>query len=538
MKSLYYIIPVIIIIFLNSNGFTHSIKESDIIYGKDETDIYLCLSQWDHSLKQDLSDLKIPDKKIKELKDILDDYRRKLIEKEYKEVYCRAGFIRRDFYFILKLKKTAKSRFENIGILLAAGLKPLPPKKPPAVIQKIKLNTFNILIPGDIPPDIRMLYNIGKGYTLKMDITVTGSNLFESQKKEIEDIAAGIRFQTGEEMLRILIDLGKIIVTRNPGIAELKAIIADTDKRLRTAIMESAINLKVEEAVINKLNEDSMDSRIYPDWKVNCSAKSELSTLKPTKECITLCITGGTDSTAYLSIASRTKKILSIIAAISSNEEKLRRELNSSIDNFIHSSEGLISMINKVYTENQINETSTLKNIIYTASSGETQAQNYLYALVRLKILGQTLNTADCEEKLSGYRSYISTARDELEKELIKFMQDEEQFKVSRMDKTDRHWSEIQKINKHCTYVMEQLAENDAYSERIKEKLTKLSITVSEDTSLAVMNILFKNTNCKNISEMTKDRNMLIARSAADIKKKSDIIEDKCRTLREEVALL
>jgi hypothetical protein len=254
-------------------------KESDILYGKDNQNIYICLSQWDSGLRQNLSDLKVPDEKIKELKVILEHHRELLNDKQLKEVYCKLGYIRRDLFFRLRIKKNAGARLKNYDILLADEIKPLPLKIHP-FIQKIQSRTYYALTPDNMHPDTRKYFDTGKGYGIKTEITITGHPLTVHQKKKIEDLTADIHVKTEEEMRSLIEELEAVLVLHKCSMPALKTLVKETDSRLRQLTGETGINRKIEEAVIAQLHTESRDDRIHTEWKVKCTVKSTPSTLK------------------------------------------------------------------------------------------------------------------------------------------------------------------------------------------------------------------------------------------------------------------
>jgi len=529
----YYISFITFIIFIFvSLAFSKTMKESDVIYGDDGTTPQLCLLQWDKvdasGIKNTLSNLHVTDVKIKQAKKLAEDYIKKINNEEIKEAYCKLGYIGNDLYFRIKSKKKSQPAYNYDDLLLAERVKPKPENLSSSNTEKIELKTIYALTPRDIPVNLGKFFDIGDGYSININITITGGTLTAAQKKLIEDTVRYVQKEIGEKILQEIKELGKNISSGTGELSELNAVIADKNKKLKAMIDNSAVNTAVKNAVLAKLKTENKGSKLQKDWIVECDVKSAPANLKITEAGIMIYFTGGSDISSYKSIAANVKNIYKIITDIESDEHKLRKEMDKSIDDFVKSSNDIVELVEEIYIANNIEEKSTIKNIIDTASPAETAAQDRFINYLNLKVIGSTAITASGEERRFRYKIFLTNARSKLDEELKKLAASEEKFKPTGINKAAKFRPELQMLKKHCTNVMSVLAENEAYCERVKAALKELNITVSGNTSLEKLKKIRTEIRKREIKENASKGNITLSKAAAEIKTGYATINEIC----------
>lgn len=510
-------------------------KKSDVIYGGDDTTPQLCLSRWDltdgSGVKELLFKYKINNDKINNLRDLLESYRRKIIEGEVNEAFCTIGFIDNDLYLIVKIKEALKFNYEYDKVILAERLRPKLLTHIPSFSEKIELKTYNALKQNDLPENLRDFLDTGNGYSIKLTFTVNGGKLSDSQVQQLKDTAVNILENIGFKLRRKMRVFATDFTFHKGGILELNGLIAQEDKEIKMIINESHVNKMVGNALFALLKGYNKELKLQNEWEVNCDVKSTTADLRITRNGIINHFYRGTDIDSCEAIAIDVKEFYKIVYDIQVVEHKLREDYVKSINDFMKNSYRITELVEEFYKKSKINEDATIKKIIDTSTGSKNV--NYL----QLIILGSTTKTISGEEKRLRYMEFLADARGRLNKEMKKLVAGEEKIKYSRENKFCRLRVVLKKLKGDCYDIMRILSEKEIYCEQDNEKLRELEITVNNDTSLYKLKQIRLKINSKKFSELTMEEGDLIAKEAANIKLRYKSFNDIYKSITTDLIL-
>ncbi len=519
-----------------------TMKKAEVVFGGDKHVPKITLQQWSQLAKLANNLANGKPAKLPDAKRATQLAKKQLEDGALSEAYCKLGWVGSNLVFRIKSKGTGVIKklagHNEQDFVIGKNTKPEKNEKSSSGDSTTtivpKQRKYCVLSSGYLSKPLSDMLDIGRGYFIDVAAKIEGSEPSKSFQKllvaDLNDLQESYR----SRVEAIIDDLQKDVLTHTGGtIDDVKRLVDQVDGEIRSILDEKKIKAAVDSVVKKRLQNHKQDDKKRQEWKVRSFVKVSTSTAKFVISGARLWCTQGADVRAWATLVSTALSIKGVYDDYNKNEPKLRKELETAIDDFEEAAKNVYGAVQGIYDEVKDAGETKVMGIDFGGlgaliNSGSRIAAAAKGKLVKgfEKICGFEISATEPENKRNRYHVYLSKQRKKLDKLVKRLEPLEKRLKGSQLKVAVGVWPAYQAFKKASDSFAGTLREQETYAAGVKTRLVGLGIQVSDKTTLDKLRDTWNDIKALKLEKvLTSDGAVAMANLAPTIKTVVDLVK-------------